>query len=168
MKKISIIPSLLFSAVFIFNTGCSEKNEVTEPQYSCTLSIECSAAFDENSGLDAEKAKMLPEDGIIFSEQKVSFSEGESVFDILERVCRENKIHLDSSYSAAFGSEYIKAINNLYETDCTKTSGWTFYLNGGFSDLGCSQQTVADGDKIEWSYVIFEENFSDEESTQAE
>lgn len=159
--------ALLFtSALFLITVGCSGKQteSETEKKYTCTFSIECSAAMEENASLSKEKLGILPPDGVIFPETQVQFSEGETAYDVLERVCKENKIQMESEWSSAFGSQYIEGIANLYETDCDSMSGWTFYINGGFSDYGCSQTVLSDGDKVEWTYVLYDDNFSDDET----
>ena len=47
--------------------------------------------------LDPEMLEMVPSDGVILAEITVVFYEGESVFDVLQRVCRENNIHMEAS-----------------------------------------------------------------------
>ena len=43
----------------------------------------------------------MPEDGIILPATEVTFSDGESVlYDVLQRVCKANKIHMESSFYA--------------------------------------------------------------------
>ena len=54
-------------------------------------------------------------DGIILKKQKVQFKEGESVYDVLVKVCKENNIHMESSWTPMYNSAYIEGINNLYE-----------------------------------------------------
>ena len=170
MKNYTKIPLLLSSALFLITVGCSEKQTESknEKKYTCTFSIDCSAALDENAGLSKEKLDILPPDGKIFPETQIEFSEDETAFDILERVCKDNKIQMESEWSSSFGTEYIEGIANLYETDCDKMSGWTFYINGNFSEYGCSQAKLADGDKLEWTYVLFDENFADDTNSTAE
>ncbi len=170
MKNYAKIPLLFTSALFLITVGCSEKQNKNEPkkQYTCNFSIDCSAALEENAGLAKEKRDILPPDGVVFPETQVKFSEGETAFDVLDRVCKENKIHMESEWSSAFGSEYIEGIANLYETDCDSMSGWTFYINGNFSDFGCSQTVLSDGDRVEWTYVLYDSNFTDESSSSAE
>jgi len=124
--------------------------EATPETLMCTIEINCITALDFIS--DTPIAEIIPKDGIILSEKKVEFTEGESVFDILYRVARENGIHFEFEKTPAYNSVYIEGIGNLYEMDCGDLSGWMFRINGKFSDVGCSNVMVSSGDKIEWLY----------------
>lgn len=44
-------------------------------------------------------------------------------FDVLQRVCKANKIHMESSFTPVYNSAYIEGIHNLYEFDVGKLSG---------------------------------------------
>lgn len=95
----------------------------------------------------------MPEDGVIFSEKKVVFYEGESVFDLLLREMRKNKIHLEFVNTPIYDSAYIEGIANIYEFDCGELSGWMYKVNGWFPECGCSRYQINEGDKIEWIYT---------------
>ena len=84
---------------------------------------------------------------------EVTFSQGESVYDVLQRVCRENKIHMESSFTPVYNSAYIEGIGNLYEFDCGEGSGWMYRVNGEFPNYGCSRYVLQDGDTVEWVYT---------------
>ncbi len=90
---------------------------------------------------------------MIFPRSTVTFSEGESVFDVLQRVCRENKIHMESSWTPIYNSAYVEGINNLYEFDVGSLSGWMYSVNGWFPNYGCSRYELHDGDVVEWVYT---------------
>ena len=70
----------------------------------------------------------------------MGFDSTESVYDILRRICDENNIQMESSFTPAFGSYYVEGINNLYEFDC-----------GGSS--GCSSYIPENNDKIAFRYT---------------
>ena len=103
--------------------------------------------------LNAEKADLIPADGVLLAPTAVEFTEGESIFDVLKRVCRENKIHMEFSETPVYQSAYIEGIGNLYEFDCGEGSGWMYRVNGEFPNYGCSRYTLADGDTVEWVYT---------------
>ena len=63
--------------------------------HTCTLSVRCDTILDHLDRLDAEKAELVPEDGVIFPETQVTFYEGESVFNLLQREMKQAKIHLE-------------------------------------------------------------------------
>lgn len=121
--------------------------------YTCTLSVCCDAIFQNIKWLDAEKAELAPEDGVIFPNAKVTFYEGESVFNVLWREMKKNKIHLEFENTPIYNSAYIEGINNLYEFDCGELSGWMYKVNGWFPNYGCSRYQLKDGDVVEWVYT---------------
>ena len=120
---------------------------------TCTVSISCATILENLDRLNAEKADLIPADGVLLTPAAVEFAEGESVFDVLKRVCRENKIHMEFSETPVYQSAYIEGIGNLYEFDCGEGSGWMYRVNGEFPNYGCSRYTLADGDTVEWVYT---------------
>ena len=121
--------------------------------YTCTFSIECSTILNNLSMLEPEKLEMVPFDGVILSEITVVFHEGESVFDVLQRVCIENNIHMEASWTPMYNSAYIEGIHNLYEFDCGALSGWMYKVNGWYPNYGCSRYQLQDGDVVEWRFT---------------
>ena len=59
-------------------------------QLTCYISISCDVILDNMDKLAPEKSGLIPADGVILAATAVEFTDGESVFDILQRVCREN------------------------------------------------------------------------------
>ena len=121
--------------------------------YTCTFSIECSTILNNLSMLDADKLECVPSNGVILAKTTVTFYEGESVFDVLQRVCKEKGIHLESSWTPIYNSAYIEGIHNLYEFDCGALSGWMYRVNGWYPNYGCSRYQLQDGDVVEWRYT---------------
>lgn len=131
----------------------SENNGNTSGGNSCTISISCSTILNNMGNLANGKAEFVPSDGWILPATKVSFNEGESVHDVLQRVCRENGIQMESNFTPAYNSAYVEGINQLYQYDCGDVSGWMYNVNGWFPNYGCSQYTVQNGDVINWVYT---------------
>lgn len=131
-----------------------ENQEIdSEKSYTCTFSIECSTILNNLSDLNPDKLEMVPSDGVILSTQTVTFYEGESVFDVLKRVCKDNGIHMESSWTPMYNSAYVEGIHNLYEFDCGNLSGWMYRVNGWYPNYGCSRYQLAQGDVVEWRYT---------------
>ncbi|MBQ3573977.1 MAG: DUF4430 domain-containing protein [Clostridia bacterium] len=118
----------------------------------CTLYVNCKSVLQNYDMLKENKKSVIPKDGIIYAEKSVSFSEGESAFDILKREMRNSNIHLEFVYTPVYNSVYIEGIGNLYEFDCGDTSGWSYKVNGVKPNYGCSQYIVKSGDNIEFYY----------------
>lgn len=130
-----------------------DNSVITDRKLTCTLSVRCDTILDNIKSLDPEKVELVPADGVIFSAQKVDFYEGESVFNVLLREMKKNKIHMEFVNTPIYNSAYIEGINNLYEFDCGELSGWMYKVNGWFPNYGCSRYQLKDGDVVEWVYT---------------
>ena len=146
MKRLVILVLILLLAL----TGCGSKEALTE---TCTISISCATILDNMDQLPAEKTDLVPADGWLLETVEVNFAKGESVFDVLQRVTRDNKIHMEYSDTPMYNSAYIEGIGNLYEFDCGSGSGWQYSVNGWFPNYGCSGYELQNGDVIEWVYT---------------
>ena len=122
-------------------------------ELTCTVSISCASILDHMELCKVEKQSLVPADGWILQPVEAAFTEGESVFDVLQRVCRENKIHMEFTDTPLYQSAYIEGIANLYEFDCGDRSGWMYRVNGWFPNYGCSRYELQDGDTVEWVYT---------------
>ena len=146
MKKV-ISLSLLF---ILLLCGCSIKSadeyyssKEPEGNLHATISIDCSRAV-EYKGSKRKKAEIL-------KPYSVSFADGESVFDLLKRACRENKIQFE--YEGEGDSVYISGIDYLYEFDCGDLSGWEYSVNDKFPNVGCAASYPEDGDTVKWLFT---------------
>lgn len=128
-------------------------DEQAETDSTCTISISCATILSHMDWLASEKASLVPADGCLLAATEVTFSPGESVFDVLQRVCREQGIHLEFSVTPMYNTAYIEGIGNLYEFDCGALSGWMYRVNGWFPGYGCSRYGVKDGDVIDWLFT---------------
>lgn len=119
----------------------------------CTLSISCATILDNMDNLLKSKVDLVPEDGWLLKPQRVEFNEGESVYDVLLRVCKENEIHMEASWTPIYNSAYIEGIGNLYEFDCGYMSGWMYKVNDWFPNYGSSRYELKNGDVVEFKYT---------------
>lgn len=129
-----------------------EPQESPAPVLSCTLSVRCDTILNNLNRLKPEKTELIPDGGIILSAHTVTFFEGESVFDLLTRELKNNKIHIEFNKTAN-GSAYIEGINNIYEFDCGDLSGWQYKVNGKVPGVSCSDYYLKQGDIVEWVYT---------------
>lgn len=130
-----------------------DTSSAQEESHTCTISIECSSILDNWDDLKSSKAEFVPSDGWILYPSEISFTPGDTVFDVLKSACSQAGIQMSSQYTPLYGSYYIEGINQLYEFDCGQNSGWMYSVNGWFPNYGCSSYTVEDGDNIEWRYT---------------
>lgn len=130
-----------------------ENAVISSDTLTCSLTVSCNTIKNNLSLLDSEKRELVPENGIIYSNQAVTFYEGESVFNVLLREMKRSKIHIEFANTPIYNSAYIEGIGNLYEFDCGELSGWMYKVNGIFPNYGCSRYQLKNGDSIEWVYT---------------
>ena len=78
--------------------------------------------------------------------------EGDTVFDVLSYVCDKYKIHMSYRGGTSSGC-YVDGINNLYEFDGGRWSGWMYCVNDWYPNYGCGVYYVKPGEVIEWNYT---------------
>ena len=122
-------------------------------QNLCTITIRCDTIFDNASALEAAKAPYVPEDGVILPVTTVEFIPGETVFQVLQRVCEASELQLEYSWTPLYDSYYVEGINHLYEFDCGFESGWMYKVDGWFPNYGCSAYELQGGEEIVWYYT---------------
>lgn len=126
---------------------------ITDKKLSCTLSVRCDTILKNMQLLNKEKWELVPKDGVIYAAKTVTFYEGESVFNVLQREMKKAKIQMEFENTPMYNSAYIEGINNLYEFDVGELSGWLYKVNGWFPNYGCSRYKLKDGDVVEWLYT---------------
>ena len=135
----------------VLSPDSGNKSETSEG-WVCTFTIDCSAVFEGGGKAEPVILESLPADGAILAKQAVAFSDGESVCDVLRRICRENGIPLEVSVTPGSGSVYVKGICNLSEFDAGAASGWLYRVNGEECGFGSGEYTLSPGDNVEWRY----------------
>lgn len=85
--------------------------------------------------------------GMILEPTELKLYEGESVMDILRRVCRAQNILLETA------GDYVEGIEGLYEFDRGEESGWIYTVGGERVMVSCAEYVPRDGDVIAWVYV---------------
>ena len=124
-----------------------------DTQNLCTITIRCDTIFDNADALEAAKAPYVPEDGEILPVTTVEFTPGETVFQVLQRVCEASELQLEYSWTPLYDSYYVEGINHLYEFDCGFESGWMYKVDGWFPNYGCSAYELQGGEEIVWYYT---------------
>lgn len=131
----------------------SQAVTVSDTEHTCTISVSCAALLNNMSLLAEEKQDLVPDDGWILAPVTVTFYEGESVFNVLQRTLKQHGIPMEFVNTPLYNSAYIEGIDNLYEFDAGELSGWTYQVNDWFPNYGCSRYQLQDGDVIEWLYT---------------
>lgn len=120
---------------------------------TCTITIVCDTILVNRDSLDEKKLPYVPENGEILPKTTVSFADGDTVFEVLQKVCEATDIQLEYSWTPLYNNYYIEGIGHLYEFDCGAESGWMFKVNDTFPNYGCSSYNLEGGEDIVWCYT---------------
>ena len=128
--------------------------DVQPDSKTVTMSITCRTALENADKLDSKlrEGKYLPEDGIVLKSTKYVLREGDTVFSLLERAAKHEKIQMEYRGTGKNGTVYVEGLSYLYEFACGPLSGWMYRVNGKFPGVGCSEYRPENGDVIEWVY----------------
>ena len=141
------------SLAFVRNELNEAKKKIILLSYTADQRLRKAKDFFKSDELDKAKSDIIPKDGTIFAGRDVVFYEGESVFNVLVREMKRNKIHIEYEMSPIYETAYIKGIANIYEFDCGDLSGWLYKVNGQVPNVGCSLYYLNDGDVVELVYT---------------
>ena len=167
MKKdiLALLSLALIIAVLIHGTNIQSVDEyylthiddITPQSETVFISIRCDTVLQNYDELDKalQSDKYVPQNGVILPETEYVLRPGDTVFDILDRAVRYNKIQMEyqGADKNSYGSVYVQGINYLYEFSCGPLSGWMYQVNGEFPNYGCSKYKLKDGDRIAWVYT---------------
>lgn len=149
-----------FAVYFVMDMTIEKKGEQIlvpeDGQNTVTVSMEirCDSLAEDISRLKKkELAEYVPKDGTILETTEVEIAEGSTAFDVLNKVCRDKDMQVESSYTPTYKSYYVEGINYLYEFDGGSGSGWMYKVNDEFPNYGASEYEVSDGDVIVWVYT---------------
>lgn len=131
----------------------TDTQKIADQKPTVKLSISCKTILSNKDKLNKDKLSVLPKDGIIYPEREITFSEGQSVFDVLLRETKNRRIPMEFKNTPMYNTAYIEGINNIYQFDCGELSGWMYKVNGKFPNYGCSKYKLKNGDVIEWVFT---------------
>lgn len=163
-KDLFAIAVIVFVLIFVFSGTkiqtvdeyyLTHIDDITEDSETVYLTIRCDTILDNWNDLDPalKYEKYVPSDGIILERTEYVLRPGDTVYEILDRAIRYNKIHMECIYSENYRSVYVQGINHLYEFSCGELSGWMYMVNNEFPNYGCSKYELKDGDEIIWCYT---------------
>ena len=161
MKKdiIVILLAVMLVAVFVLNTDfktveeyyTEHADDISEGDETVFISIRCDSIFENADKLDPTLKDIVPKNGAILERTEYVLRSGDTVFDVLVRAIRKNKLQME--YRGSKDNAYIAGISYIYEFSCGELSGWSFYVNGKLTQVGASAYKPCDGDVIEWVYT---------------
>ncbi len=141
----------------------SEKPSVAEKpkpeqkkNITCSITITCDAISGNNvlTNNGNPQLEVYAANPVILGSISYTVQVGTTAYDLLKMACAGNGIPLDAEYTPAYSSYYVKGINNIYEFDAGRNSGWMYKVNGQLPDVGASSYQLSEGDVITWFYTI--------------
>lgn len=116
-----------------------------------TLTIRCDTAVNNGMHLESKWAGIVPASGCILDTTTFEINDGDTVLDVLCQARDKFKLHMQ--YKGAGSGIYVEGINNLYEFDGGRWSGWMYCVNDWYPNYGCGVYYLQPGDVIEWNYT---------------
>ncbi|MDD6339292.1 MAG: DUF4430 domain-containing protein [Butyrivibrio sp.] len=110
----------------------------------------------DTSGEIATNVSIAGPEGEIFAEGRVLVNEGDTAFDQLVKILKQNRINLDYSKNPITGDIYVRGIGGISEFAYGSKSGWTYRINGEYPGVACNAYRIKENDLIEWIYVTGE------------
>ena len=114
-----------------------------------TITIDCKTILNNMGALPEQYKGFVPSNGMIMPTKKVKLQEGDTVFDVVVRVAKQQNIQLSQS------AGYIQSINNLTEKMFQGSGGWMYAVNGSYASTGSNSYTLKNNDRIEWRYTCY-------------
>ena len=166
MKKNIIAIILIVIAVIVLVKGIdiqsvdeyylSHIDDIKADSRTVSLSIRCDTVLANWNLLDKslQTGGYIPADGVILPKTEYVLREGDTVFTLLQRAVRYNKIQFEYQSNPLQGRSgtYVKGIRYLYEFSCGPLSGWLYKVNDIFSSGDSASYILKDGDAVEWVY----------------
>ena len=158
---IIVIATLFLFKNIHFSVRDNKDSDKENQNYHANLSINFDQIYAEQNYKrlkeELKSGDLLPEKHCFADDETISFSENDTVFDVLLCYCEEKNISLDYQKPSEniYKTAYIKGIGGLYEGDCTKRSGWVYTVNGDKPNVGMSDCVLEDGDNIVIYFTIY-------------
>lgn len=116
-----------------------------------TMHIRCDTAVAKGMANEPKWQGIVPPSGVILPVTKFKIKEGDTALDVLKMA--KNQYKFQMRYTGNEASAYIEGINNLYEFDGGRWSGWMYSVNDWYPNYGAGVYALKGGDVIEWNYT---------------
>lgn len=118
----------------------------------CYIAIDCKTVAAKEEYLEKFDERVLPRDGVVLARTAVDFSEGETVYDVLQRIAKARGIVVSKSGKGSW--VYIRGIGGLMEFSCGNSSGWVYQVNGVTPGFSCGAYKLQANDEISFRYTV--------------
>ena len=144
--------ALIVLAVLIVVSAAAELiiNAGKEDAANVHIQIRCDEVAEAPEMLtDPALAEYIPEDGIALARLKYIAKEGDSVLQILEKICKNNNIEVKKTEDGL-----IEAIGYLKNGDCGEGSCWVYTVDGKLMSDNPADSKVKGGEDIVWTFAL--------------
>lgn len=128
-----------------------KQKEKDKKENIVTMHIRCDTAVAKGMANEPEWQGIVPPSGVILPVTKFKIKEGDTTLDVLKMAKEQYKFQM--RYRGNEASAYIEGINNLYEFDGGRWSGWMYCVNDWYPNYGAGVYVLKGGDVIEWNYT---------------
>lgn len=153
MKIFKKLTAGLVILMLVLSVGCSGGGTAKGNPVKCSVEIRCDTLLQPGTKLKSGLEKYIPEDGVILKETEVDATDQQSVLEVTRDACKANDIGFVYKGEAYGETGYVQGIDNIFEKDAGKTSGWMYHLDGEALNDPASSAKVKDKSKILWYYV---------------
>lgn len=144
--------ALIVLAVLIVVSAAAELiiNAGKEGTANVYIQIRCDSVAEATEKLeDQTLVEYIPEDGVAMARLKFIANEGDSVLQILEKICKNKNIEVKKTQDGL-----IDAIGYLKNGDCGEGSRWVYTVNGELMNDNPADCKVRNGDEIVWTFTL--------------
>ena len=96
---------------------------------------------------------IVPNDGVILAATDVEISDGDTVYTLLERVCKDKGIALDAAEEGE--GVFVNGIDGVVCFADGSSYVWDFTVNGESTGRDSANSPIKGGDVIVWRYAGF-------------
>lgn len=131
------------AAEFIINAG---KDDIANVH----IQIRCDRVAEEPEKLiDPALIEYIPEDGVAMARLKFIATEGDSVLDVLEKICKNKRIEVKKTQDGL-----IDTIGYIKNGDCGEGSCWIYTVDGKLMSDNPADCKVKGGEDIVWTFTL--------------
>lgn len=145
---------ILFISLLV--SGCSDrggKQDLTGKEAYITITCEKAYEMKKAGKLEGNFEDRIPENGIILERTAIPLKKDDTVLKVLLRSCKEREIPTSYQGNTSYGTAYVDGINNLFEKDCGKKSGWMYKVDGQFPMMGTDKYRLKGEEEIQFVYT---------------
>ncbi len=137
MKKIMVTMLILVGVMYTLTACSKEKPTFTKDASSDTnITFTFMITDTDGSSIADTSIKVVGDDA--------------NLMEIMDWYCKENSINFEHDNGL---------VSTISDLSSDTSNGWLLYINDEISQYGAADYIPAEGEKVEWKYVNYEEMF---------